>query len=59
MCPQCGGGFSVLVRREIVANYDSPWFDLRHQNLSDVFCDRSYIHRALDNPGRDGNPPRN
>ena len=53
MGPQCGGGFSVLVRREIVADHDSPRFDLRHQNLADICCERCSIHCALYNPWRD------
>ena len=53
MGPQCGGGISVLVRREIVADHDSLRFDLRHQNLADICCERCSIHCALDNPGRD------
>ena len=53
MCLQCGGGFSVLVRREIVANHDSSRLDLREQNLADVGCERCSIHRALGTPRRD------
>ena len=49
----CSGGFSVLVRREVVADHDSPRFDLWHQNLADICCEGCSIHCALDDPGRD------
>ena len=53
MCLQCGGGFSVLVRCESVANHDSSGLDLWEQHLADVGCEGCSIHRALDNPRRD------
>ncbi len=53
MGPQCGGCFSVLVRREIVADHNGPRFDLRHQNFTDVSGERCSIHCTLDDPGRD------
>lgn len=53
MCFQRGGGFSVLVRREIVADHDGPWFNLGHQNLADVGSERCSVHCALDDPGGD------
>ena len=53
MGPQCGGGFTVFVRREIVADHDSSRFDLGHQGLPDIRCKRLPVHCALDDPGRD------
>ena len=53
MGPQCGGGFTVFVRREIVADHDSSRFDLGHQDLPDIRCKRLPVHCALDDPGRD------
>lgn len=40
MDPQCGGGFTVFVRREIVADQDSSRLDLEHQDLPDIRCKR-------------------
>ena len=53
MVPQYGGGFNVFVRREIVADHNSPRFDLWHQNLTYVSSERCSIHCAFDDPGRD------
>jgi len=52
MGPQCGGGFTVFVRREIVADHDSSRFDLGYQDLPDIRCKRLPVHCALDDPGR-------
>jgi hypothetical protein len=36
----CSGGFNVFVRYEIAADHNSSRFDLGHQNLWDIRCER-------------------
>ena len=47
---QCGGGLSVFVGREVVADHDSPRFDLRYKNFADVGCEGLPVHCAFDDP---------
>ena len=52
MSLQRGVGFSVFVRREIVADHDGPRFDLGHQDVADVGSERGSVHSAFDDPRR-------